>query len=85
MGVHVIRHLNNQPTPKMKHITIYHVLSAKTGEQLFEQRTVDRSTDDARGRALEWAAAHIDEGQPVTIWKTSQINEENATVEARAK
>lgn len=65
----------------MKHITIYHVLSAKTGEQQFEQRTADRSTDDARGRALEWAAAHIDEGQPVTIWKTSRIDEENANVD----
>lgn len=55
----------------MSIITIYHVLAAVTGEQRFEQRTADRSTDEARGRALEWAAVHIDEGQPVTIWKTS--------------
>lgn len=53
----------------MKHITIFHVLSNSTGEQKFE----DEDGIAARSRAMEFAATLVDEGQPVTIWRTYDL------------
>jgi hypothetical protein len=59
----------------MIHITIYHVLSSITGEQLFE----DKEADKASTKAFEWAAAIAGKGHPVTVWVTSDIRETTDT------
>ena len=59
------------------HITVYHVLNASTGEQIFE----DEEESIAKSRALEFVAALMDEPHnngPVTIWRTGDIRKPNA-------
>lgn len=59
---------------------VYHVLCAKTGEQLFEQRAEgDEERKALHSRAVSWAETllEMDHG-PVTIWRTSEIVNPNA-------
>lgn len=55
----------------IKHITIYHVLTSKTGEQRFE----DQDAEAAKKRATEFAMAAAEDDGPVIIWRTFDLQE----------
>lgn len=54
--------------------TTFHVMAQKLGEQLFETGRLTPESE-AKRLAIEWAAELIDEGNIVTMWKTTQHNE----------
>ncbi len=58
-------------TVNVRHITIYHVLSDKTGEQRHE----DADPEKAAARAFEFAAVIVAMGHMVTVWKTFDLRE----------
>lgn len=57
---------DNQEKPKLELRDVWHVLSRSCGEQQYR-------SPDGKKYALADAACLAAEGEPVTIWKTSEV------------